>query len=97
MTTQRKIFIARAVAGCADLIQIFFFPLFSAGFLSPLNTALDVLVAVVLIGLLGWHIAFLPTFILEQLPVADLAPTWTIAVWIATRGRNNQQQLSTGN
>jgi len=37
--------------------------------------------------LLGWHVAFLPAFVVELLPVADLFPTWTIAVLYVTRAR----------
>ena len=47
--------------------------------------ALDVVVAIVLTLLVGWHIAFIPSFIIKALPFADMAPTWTIAVLIATR------------
>lgn len=54
--------------------------------MSPVNAGLDVVVAICLILLVGWHIAFLPTFIVEQLPFADLAPTWTIGVLFVTRG-----------
>ena len=61
------------------------FPLFAAGAVSPWNDALDVLVAVVMIRLLGWHWTFLPTFLVEFFPVFDLAPTWTLAVFLATR------------
>jgi hypothetical protein len=83
----RRIWLARGIAACADLVQIFFFPVFSEGIASPLNAGLDVVVGVTLVLLVGWHIAFVPTFIIEALPFADLAPTWTLAAVIATRGR----------
>jgi hypothetical protein len=57
------------------------------GFVSPFDAVLDVIVAVVLTLLVGWHIAFIPSFIIKALPFADLAPTWTLAILIATRGR----------
>jgi hypothetical protein len=79
--------LARGIAVAADFVQIALFPLFSEGIVSPLNVGLDVLVCGLLIFLVGWHIAFLPTFIIEQLPFADLAPTWTLAALIATRGK----------
>src|SRR4051812_42316978 len=44
------------------------FPAFSQGIVSPLDVALDVVVAVVLTLLVGWHIAFIPTFLIEALP-----------------------------
>lgn len=86
----RRIWIARGIAAAADLLQIAAFPYFFEGLLSPLNAILDVVVAGTLFFLVGWHIAFLPSFIIEQIPFADLAPTWSIAVLLATRkaGRN---------
>jgi hypothetical protein len=44
-------------------------------------------VAAVLVALVGWHWAFLPSFVAELVPGLDLVPTWTVAVWLATRGR----------
>ena len=50
-----------------------------------LDKPLDLLAMGAMWALLGWHWLFLPTFITELLPWVDLAPTWTLAVWIATR------------
>ena len=83
----RRIWIARGIAVLADAIQIGFMYFFVEGFASPANDILDAVVALLLILLVGWHIAFIPTFIIKVLPFADLAPTWTIAVLIATRGK----------
>jgi hypothetical protein len=83
--TAQRIWLARAIAVVADLAQIVFLPMFSEGIASPLNAGLDTAIGVLLISLVGWHIAFIPTFIIEALPVADLAPTWTLGVLIATR------------
>lgn len=71
----------------ADLAQIIFFPAFAPGFASPLDAVLDVVVALLLTLLIGWHIAFIPSFLIKALTFADLAPTWTAAVLFATRGR----------
>jgi hypothetical protein len=38
-----------------------------------------------LIKLLGWHWAFLPTFAAEMMPGLDLFPTWTAAVFFVTQ------------
>jgi hypothetical protein len=76
---------ARWIAALADLLQIVLLPAFFPGALSPASTAIDVSVAVVLVRLLGWHWAFLPTFIAEMTPFVDLVPTWTAAVFLATR------------
>jgi hypothetical protein len=43
----------------------------------------------ILIKLLGWHWAFLPTFAAELVPGLDLFPTWTTAVFFATRQMNS--------
>jgi hypothetical protein len=69
----------------ADATQIVFLPAFAPGWLSPLNNILDVVVAVIMVRMLGWHFAFLPSFVAELVPVLDLVPTWTAAVWFATR------------
>ncbi len=70
----------------ADFLQIGLLPLFAEGWVSPFNDALDVLVAIAMIALVGWHWAFLPAFLSELVPVFDLVPTWTGAVFLATRG-----------
>jgi hypothetical protein len=76
---------ARFIAVAADLAQIVFFPVFSEGIASVLNDALDFVVAAAMVALLGWHWAFLPTFLSEMIPLWDLVPTWTVAVFIVTR------------
>jgi hypothetical protein len=82
----RRIWLARAIAVAADVVQVAIFPAFIQGALSPFEDALDVIVALLLTLLVGWHIAFIPSFIVKLFPIADLAPTWTIAIFIATRG-----------
>ena len=76
---------AYAVAICADLIQICLFPLSSEGFLDPLDDISDVVVCLILSRLIGFHIAFLPSFLIKVIPGVTIAPTWTVAVIIATR------------
>lgn len=71
---------AMALAIAADALQIVVFPFFSEGALSPADDVLDVGVAAVLLGLLGWHWEFLPSFIGELLPGVDFVPFWTLAV-----------------
>lgn len=75
------------VAIGVDALQIFAFPLFSPGFASPADTALDLLAAALLTRALGWHWAFLPSFFAELVPGLDLVPTWTAAVFFVTRQR----------
>lgn len=64
----------------ADALQIIVFPLFAEGAFSPADDVLDVLVAVLLVQLLGWHWEFLPAFAGELVPGLDLVPFWTMAV-----------------
>jgi hypothetical protein len=68
-------------------LQIALAPLFGEGFASPLNDALDLLVAAVLIKLLGFHWPLLPALVAEAVPALDLAPTWTAAVLLVTGSR----------
>jgi len=77
--------VAWTVAIAADVLQIAAFPLFAEGAMSPADSVLDLIVAFVMIRLLGWHWAFLPTAAAKLLPVGDLFPTWTAAVWFVTR------------
>jgi hypothetical protein len=91
--SRQRIWIARAVAIAADVLQIGFFSIMSEGFVSPADAVVDVIVAIVLTLLVGWHIAFLPSFIIKAVPVVDLAPTWTIAILIATRSKEIKPEL----
>jgi hypothetical protein len=84
--------IAWLVAIAVDAIQIVALPLFAEGAWSPLETALDVVTAMVLTKLLGWHWAFLPAFCAEMVPALDLFPTWTAAVFYVTRQRVASQE-----
>ena len=43
--------------------------------------------------LVGWHYAFLPSFIVKVVPMFDLAPTWTIAIFFATRGKKVSREV----
>ena len=83
--TAKRVRIARMIAVAMDAIQIAFIPAFAGGALSPLNDALDVVVGLLMMYLVGWHFAFLPTFVAELIPGLGLFPTWTAAVWFATR------------
>jgi hypothetical protein len=79
--------LAWAIAMAADAIQIAGLPFFAEGAISPADSLLDLVVAFLLIRLLGWHWAFLPTLAAEMIPGIDLFPTWTAAVWYVTRQR----------
>jgi ethanolamine transporter EutH len=93
--TAAQIRAARAIAMLADLAEIVVFPAFMEGFLSPANDVLDVAVAVALTWLLGWHWAFLPSFLAEMIPVVGLVPTWTAAVFYVTSGLTPAAEVPT--
>ena len=84
--TPGRVRAARAVAIGADLLQLVLLPTFFPATLPPANSVIDVIVAIALVLLVGWHWAFLPAFVAEMIPFVDLVPTWTAAVMIATRG-----------
>src|SRR6266496_4536084 len=71
---------ATILAVAADALQIFVFPFFAEGALSPADDVLDLAVAAVLVRLIGWHWEFLPAFAAELVPGVDLVPFWTLAV-----------------
>jgi hypothetical protein len=83
LLTPRRVWIARAVALLVDLVQWGLLP----ASLTPLNGPIDVAAGLGMVALVGWHWAFLPTFLAELVPFMDLVPTWTLAVTFATRGR----------
>src|ERR1700738_1073619 len=71
---------ALILAMAADALELFVFPCFVDGALSPADDVLDLAVAAVLVRLLGWHWEFLPAFLAELVPGVDLVPFWTMAV-----------------
>ena len=88
LKSPRSLFRAAIVlAIAADAVQIFLFPLFAEGAISPLDDILDLIVMVALVRLIGWHWEFLPSFIGELVPGLDLVPFWTIAVLNVYRKR----------
>jgi hypothetical protein len=82
----RRVWVARGLAMAADLVEIVVFPLFAPGIASPVADALDLAMAATLTWLLGWHWAFLPSFVAEVVPGLTLVPTWTAAAFFVTRG-----------
>ena len=71
---------ALVLAVVADAVQMIAFPLFAEGALSPVDDALDIVMAMVLTGFLGWHWEFTPSLIAKLVPGIDLVPFWTLAV-----------------
>ena len=77
---KRRKSIALAIAVTADLLQLALAPLFAEGALSPLDDALDLVVALLLVVTLGWRWRTLLALGIELVPGAALFPTWTAMV-----------------
>src|SRR5260221_656996 len=80
-----RVLAARLLALSADLLQVVLLPMFVSGATSPFDDVLDVAVAAILVWLLGWNWAFVPSLAAELVPGLDLFPTWTVAVLFVTR------------
>lgn len=78
--TRRQKRTALAIAAVADLVQLGLFPLFFGGAISPLDGALDAIVALSLILILGWRWRTAFALAIELLPGVALFPTWTAVV-----------------
>jgi hypothetical protein len=89
--TRARIRAAYGVAAVTDALQIVGGPVGWAF----IDEALDVVAAVVIWRLLGFHPLLLPTFVIEFLPVADLLPTWTGCVAVVVALRKRQQAMDT--
>ena len=84
--------LAWLVAVTVDGLQIGMLPFFAAGGISPADTMLDVVAAAILIRLLGFHWAFLPSLLVELMPGFDLFPTWSAAVFFVTRQQMHPEE-----
>ncbi|HJV38728.1 MAG TPA: hypothetical protein VJ528_07805 [Geothrix sp.] len=86
--SKTRIRVAWALALVVDAIQV------PADFSGPmgwfLGAGLDLVTMVVMWILVGFHWAFLPSFVTEAVPWLNLAPLWTLAVALATRGRGGE-------
>jgi len=86
--TPLRVWPAFAVAIAADGIQLLLGPLGWTFF----DEITDVVTTIVMSLLIGFHLLFLPTFLLEFIPVVDMLPTWTgcVAVVVALRRREQR-------
>jgi hypothetical protein len=83
--SRSRIRLAWAIALTVDAIQI---PATAAGPLGWfLEVGLDLVTMAVMWAVLGFHWAFLPSFLTEWVPYLNLAPLWTLAVALATRDK----------
>ncbi|HEY3400643.1 MAG TPA: hypothetical protein VGK03_08430 [Geothrix sp.] len=83
--SRTRIRVAWAIALAVDAIQV---PADLSGPLGWfLGAGLDLITMIIMWAMLGFHWAFLPSFVTEAIPYLNLAPLWTLAVALATRGR----------
>ena len=88
LLSRSRIRVAWAIALAVDAIQLATAPAELGG--PPvwfMEGAVDLVTMAVLWTVVGFHWAFLPSFATKLLPFVDIAPTWTLAVFLATRGR----------
>ena len=88
--TRTTIFLALAVAVCADGLQLclgFFGWAFG-------DQIIDVVTMVLVMWLLGFHVLLLPTFVAELIPLVDDLPTWTACVIAVIALRKREQNSS---
>src|ERR1043166_6059163 len=84
--SRRRIWTALAVALAADGLQVLLGPLGWAF----ADEVIDVVAMVLITLLIGFHPLFLPTFVIEFIPVADMLPTWTGCVMVVAALRRKQ-------
>jgi hypothetical protein len=85
--TRGRLAAAYAVAIATDTAQFLLGPLGWAG----ADEILDVAATALLWRILGFHPLFLPTFVIEFLPISDVLPTWTGCVALVIGLRRRQQ------
>ena len=85
--TSGRVAAAYGVAIATDALQFLLGPIGWAG----ADELLDVIAAALLWRVLGFHPLFLPTFVIEFLPISDVLPTWTGCVALVVGLRRRQQ------
>ena len=87
LLTKKRMWAAVAIAMVADALQIGLVPL------PGVDQGIDLVAALLIIGLLGFHPLLLPTFLIELIPVADLLPTWTGCVMLVIAMRKKSRVI----
>jgi hypothetical protein len=85
--TRVRVVTAFALALAADGAQLAVGPLGWAF----IDQGIDLAAMIAMSWLIGFHPLFLPTFVIELVPVADMLPTWTgcVAAVVFLRKRQN--------
>lgn len=86
--SRTRIQLAWGLAILVDALQILSGPItLSLPMTWIIGAGLDIMTMILMWALVGWHWVFLPSFVVEVIPIAEIAPAWTAAVFIATRRR----------
>lgn len=83
--TRLRIGLAVVVALVADALQL------PTQAVPPAPEVIDVIAMVLTVGLLGFHLLLLPTFLVEFIPMVDMLPTWTGCVIAVIALRKREQ------
>jgi len=87
--TRGRIILALAAAAAADGLQLLTGPLGWAG----LDQAIDAAAMLLVMGIVGFHVLLLPTFVVELVPVVEDLPTWTACVAAVIALRKREQRM----
>jgi hypothetical protein len=88
--TPRRVWLALGVAIAADAAQLL---LAAPGWIF-FDEAIDVVAMALMCVLLGFHPLFLPTFVVEFIPVVGMLPTWTACTIVVVALRRRQQRAA---
>jgi len=86
--SRRRLVLAFLVAGISDALSAWL------TFVPPLELGLDLVTALLLFAVLGWHWVLLPGLILEAIPGVSVFPFWVlvvvaVAIWGTARPKPN--------
>jgi hypothetical protein len=85
--TRGRIAAAMTIAFVADLLQIVLLPVAW----TFVQSGIDVVAMLLVMGAIGFHLLLLPTFIIEFMPGVDILPTWTACVIAVIALRKREQ------
>ena len=81
----KELKVLRYIAIGADALQFGLIPVYFVVIGAVINAFVDIVLFGLFTWRLGFHVAFLPSFIAEFIPLIDLIPAWTMAVYFVTR------------
>lgn len=92
--TRWRVGLALAIALAADGVQLLLGPIGWAF----ADEIIDIVTMAAMSLLVGFHVLFLPTFVLEFLPLTDMLPTWTgsLVAVVALRRRAERASATVG-